>query len=42
MLIPLINIGNSKGIRIPQAIHKQVSFSGEIDLEIDIWNDSFK
>jgi antitoxin component of MazEF toxin-antitoxin module len=35
MRIPIINIGNSKGIRIPQAILKQVSFSGEIDLEID-------
>jgi antitoxin component of MazEF toxin-antitoxin module len=35
MLIPIINIGNSKGIRIPQAILKQVSFSGEIDLEIE-------
>jgi antitoxin component of MazEF toxin-antitoxin module len=32
--IPIINIGNSKGIRIPQAILKQVSFSGEIELEI--------
>ena len=35
MRIPIINIGNSRGIRIPQAILKQVSFSGEIDLEID-------
>lgn len=34
MRIPIIDIGNSKGIRIPQAILKQVSFSGEIDLEI--------
>ena len=35
MKIPIINIGNSKGIRIPQAILKQVSFTGEIDLEIE-------
>ena len=35
MRIPIINIGNSKGIRIPQAILKQVNFSGELDLEID-------
>ena len=34
MRIPIINIGNSKGIRIPQAILKQVSFSGELELEI--------
>lgn len=35
MRIPIINIGNSKGIRIPKAILKQVSFSGEIDLKIE-------
>ncbi len=34
MRIPIIDIGNSKGIRIPQAILKQVSFSAEIELEI--------
>ena len=34
MQIPIINIGNSKGIRIPQAILKQVNFSSEIELEI--------
>ena len=34
MRIPIIDIGNSKGLRIPQAILKQVSFSGDIDLEI--------
>lgn len=34
MRIPIINIGNSKGIRIPQAILKQVRFSSEIELEI--------
>ena len=34
MRIPIINIGNSKGIRIPQAILKQVNFNDEIDLEI--------
>ena len=38
MRIPIINIGNSKGIRIPQAILKQVSFSGEVDLEIESGN----
>ena len=35
MRIPIISIGNSKGIRIPQAILKQVSFSGEIDLKVE-------
>jgi flagellar motor switch protein FliG len=30
----VIDIGNSKGIRIPQAILKQVNFGGEIDLDV--------
>lgn len=34
MQIPLIDIGNSKGIRIPQAILKQVNFGARIELEI--------
>ena len=35
MRIPIINIGNSQGIRIPQAILKQVRFGSEIELEIN-------
>ena len=34
MYIPIIDIGNSKGIRIPQAILKQVSFGNGTELEI--------
>jgi len=34
MRIPIVDIGNSKGIRIPQAILRQVSFSDDVDLEI--------
>ncbi|MBN2736934.1 MAG: hypothetical protein JXR70_08145 [Spirochaetales bacterium] len=34
MRIPIVTIGNSKGIRIPQAILKQLSFGDEIELEI--------
>jgi flagellar motor switch protein FliG len=34
MRIPIIDIGNSKGIRIPQAILKQVQFGQEIDLDV--------
>lgn len=34
MRIPIIDIGNSKGIRIPQAVLKQVMFQGEVDLEV--------
>ncbi len=30
----VIDIGNSKGIRIPQAILKQVDFGGEIDMDV--------
>lgn len=34
MRIQIIDIGNSKGIRIPQAILKQVNFSDEIELDV--------
>jgi antitoxin component of MazEF toxin-antitoxin module len=34
MRVPIVDIGNSKGIRIPQAILKQVQFSDEIELEV--------
>jgi antitoxin component of MazEF toxin-antitoxin module len=34
MRIPIIDIGNSKGIRIPQAILKQTLLGEEVDLEI--------
>jgi len=34
MRLPIINIGNSRGIRIPQAILKQVSFKEETELEV--------
>lgn len=34
MRVPIIDIGNSKGIRIPQAVLKQVLFSGEIEMEV--------
>jgi flagellar motor switch protein FliG len=34
MRIPIIDIGNSKGIRIPQAILKQAVFGSEIELEV--------
>jgi flagellar motor switch protein FliG len=34
MRVPIIDIGNSKGIRIPQAILKQVSFAEEIEMEV--------
>ncbi len=32
MIIPIIEIGNSKGIRIPQAVLKQVSFGEEVEM----------
>jgi antitoxin component of MazEF toxin-antitoxin module len=35
MRIPIIDIGNSKGIRIPQAVLKQVMFQGEVELEVN-------
>jgi antitoxin component of MazEF toxin-antitoxin module len=34
MRVPIVDIGNSKGIRIPQAILKQVRFAGEIEMEV--------
>jgi len=34
MRVPIVDIGNSKGIRIPQAILKQVQFSDEIELDV--------
>lgn len=34
MKIPIIDIGNSKGIRIPQAFLKQVMFGDEIEMEV--------
>jgi flagellar motor switch protein FliG len=34
MRVPIVDIGNSKGIRIPQAILKQVQFSGEIEMDV--------
>jgi antitoxin component of MazEF toxin-antitoxin module len=34
MRVAIVEIGNSKGIRIPQAILKQVSFSGEVEMEV--------
>jgi antitoxin component of MazEF toxin-antitoxin module len=32
--VSIVDIGNSKGIRIPQAILKQVSFADEAELEV--------
>ena len=34
MRVPIVDIGNSKGIRIPQAILKQVLFSDEVEMEV--------
>ncbi len=34
MKVPIIDIGNSKGIRIPQAILKQVFFAEEVEMEV--------
>jgi antitoxin component of MazEF toxin-antitoxin module len=34
MRIPIIDIGNSKGIRIPQAILKQARFGQEVELDL--------
>ena len=34
MRVPIVDIGNSKGIRIPQAILKQVQFAGEIEMDV--------
>ena len=32
MKIPIVSIGNSKGIRIPQAVLRQVAFGDEVEL----------
>jgi flagellar motor switch protein FliG len=32
--VPIVDIGNSRGIRIPQAILKQVSFGQEVEMDI--------
>jgi len=34
MRVSIVDIGNSKGIRIPQAVLKQVSFGDEVDMEV--------
>jgi flagellar motor switch protein FliG len=34
MRVPIVEIGNSKGIRIPQAILKQVSFGEEVEMDV--------
>ena len=34
MRVPIIDIGNSKGIRIPQAVLKQVLFSDEVEMDV--------
>lgn len=34
MRLQVVEIGNSKGIRIPQAILKQVNFGEEVDLDV--------
>jgi flagellar motor switch protein FliG len=34
MRVPIIDIGNSKGIRIPQAVLKQVLFADEVEMEV--------
>ncbi len=34
MRVPIVDVGNSKGIRIPQPILKQVSFGEEIEMEV--------
>jgi antitoxin component of MazEF toxin-antitoxin module len=34
MRVPIVDIGNSKGIRIPQAILRQVRFADEIEMEV--------
>ena len=35
MRVSIVDIGNSKGIRIPQAVLKQVSFGDEVEMEIE-------
>ncbi len=34
MRVPIVEIGNSRGIRIPQAILKQVSFGDEVEMDV--------
>lgn len=34
MLIPLIRIGNSKGVRLPKAVIEQAGLEDQIDLEV--------
>ena len=34
MRVQIVEIGNSRGIRIPQAILKQVSFAEEVEMEV--------
>lgn len=34
MRVPIIDIGNSKGIRIPQAILKQALFGDEVEMDV--------
>ncbi len=34
MKIPLIRIGNSKGIRIPQSLIKQCDLSDDVNIEV--------
>ncbi len=34
MRIPIIDIGNSKGVRIPQAVLKQVLFKNEVEMDV--------
>jgi antitoxin MazE len=35
MLVPIVPIGNSKGIRLPKAILEQLQISDKLDLEIE-------
>jgi antitoxin component of MazEF toxin-antitoxin module len=32
--VPIVEIGNSRGIRIPQAVLKQVSFGDEVEMDV--------
>jgi len=32
--VPIVEIGNSRGIRIPQAILKQVAFGDEVEMDV--------
>lgn len=34
MLVPLIRIGNSKGVRLPKAVIEQAGLEDEIELEV--------